>query len=94
MARDGEQEHVETLATDDTKIIQAINNLGDLESEQQPYFGKFLAEQLHEDDLQSEEAHRAGRYAAERALDVGQAPEDAYETNDPKHPGYADRLGL
>ncbi|MCR1163290.1 MULTISPECIES: hypothetical protein [Micrococcaceae] len=44
LSADGVQEGVESSIEDDALLVAAVDSLGDLNAEERPYFGKFLAE--------------------------------------------------
>lgn len=91
LSGDGDQQLVEHAAKDDAKVLAALASIGELTAEQQPYLGKFLAEQLVEDAIEAESVKQLGAYRAARQAQVTIDPL-AYDENDPKHPAYLDRV--
>lgn len=91
LSGEGDQQLVEYAAKDDAKVLAALDAIGELTAEQQPYLGKFLAEQLVEDAIEAESVKQLGAYRAARRTQISIDPL-AYEENDPKHPGYLDRV--
>lgn len=88
---EGDEQLVEFAAKDDLKVLAALDAIGEVSDEEQPLLGKYLAEQLVEDAVEAEAAKQLGAYRAARASLTG-TDTLAYEPNDPKHPGYLDRV--
>lgn len=91
---EGDRDLVEHAASKDENILQALATIGELPAEELPYLGKFLAEQLVEDAIEAETQKQLGAYRASRRTMVTDEDHSlAYEPNDPKHPGFLDRIG-
>lgn len=91
LSGEGDQQLVEYAARDDAKVLAALDTIGELTAEQQPYLGQYLAEQLVEDAIEAESVKQLGAYRAARQAQTVIDPL-AYEENDPKHPDYLDRV--
>ena len=92
---EGDRELFEHAAASDDNVNAALDAIGELHSDQVHLLGQYLAEQLVEDAIEAEYQKQLGAYRAERRTVV--SAEDAalaYELNDPKHPGFLDRLGV
>ncbi|WP_026550933.1 hypothetical protein [Arthrobacter sp. Br18] len=91
--KDGDLDLIEVRSTDTTALHKAMEALGSREPEQQEDFGAHLAVEILANELSAEQAHWAGRYAAERHLAAEPVEQGAaYERNDPKHPEYPGTL--
>ncbi|SDQ18601.1 hypothetical protein SAMN04489738_0574 [Pseudarthrobacter chlorophenolicus] len=91
---EGDRELVEHAASKDENILQALEAIGELSTDEAPYLGKFLAEQLVEDAIEAETQKQLGAYRAARRNAAHAADQAlAYEANDPKHPDFLDRIG-
>ncbi|MFB0839985.1 hypothetical protein ACETK3_18515 [Arthrobacter sp. E44] len=66
LAADGVREWVEKSIGDDTLLAAAIDSLGDLESEESPYLGKFTAERIYEILTDAEAAYWRRAYSGPR----------------------------
>jgi hypothetical protein len=91
---EGDRELVEHAAASDDNVNAALDTIGELNADEAPYLGKFLAEQLVEDAIQAEYRKQLGAYRAAPRTASDEEAAVAYEPTDPKHPGYLDRLGV
>ena len=63
---DGVREWVESTLDNDAALEEALTDLGDLEAEDRPYFGKFLAEMISENLVEAEADYWRSFYGLSR----------------------------
>lgn len=90
---DGDDELLAYAASDDARVVEALDAIGELPAEDLPSLGRLLAEQLVEDAIEAEAAKQLGAYRAAKAA-VTVIDPAAYEVTDPKHPDFLNRIGV
>jgi len=90
---EGDRELFEHAASNATSVVAALDAIGAVPHYQSHLLGKFLAEQIVEDAIGAEATKQLGAYRAGKATEIVIDPA-AYESNDPKHPDFLDRLGV
>jgi hypothetical protein len=91
---DGDRELVDFAASSDDNVNAALDAIGELHADQTHLLGQYLAEQLVEHAIEAEYRKQLGDYRSRPKVVADADAALAYESTDPKHPNFLDRLGV